>query len=32
MDWNCPNCGEIIPGNFDACWKCLTTKEGEKDQ
>jgi hypothetical protein len=21
-DWKCPACGEEVPGNFDACWKC----------
>ena len=29
-DWTCPHCGEIVPGNFDECWKCLTTKAGEQ--
>jgi hypothetical protein len=28
--WKCPGCGEFVPGNFDVCWKCLTTKDGEK--
>lgn len=28
--WKCPQCGEIVPGTFDVCWKCLTTKDGEK--
>ena len=28
-EWKCPNCGEMVPGNFDVCWKCLTTKAGE---
>ena len=21
-DWRCPNCGEIVPGNFETCWNC----------
>jgi hypothetical protein len=21
-DWQCPTCGELVPGNFDACWNC----------
>ena len=29
-EWNCPNCGERVPGNFDVCWKCLRTKAGEQ--
>ena len=28
--WKCPQCGEVVPGTFDVCWKCLTTKDGEK--
>jgi RNA polymerase subunit RPABC4/transcription elongation factor Spt4 len=27
--WKCPHCGSIVPGNFDVCWNCLTTKAGE---
>jgi len=29
-DWKCLKCGEVNPGNFDVCWKCLTTKAGEQ--
>jgi hypothetical protein len=25
--WECPNCGEIIEGQFAACWKCGTEQE-----
>ncbi len=25
-DWVCPKCGESVPGNFDACWKCETVR------
>ena len=21
-DWRCLECGESVPGNFSACWKC----------
>ena len=21
-DWQCPQCGETVPGNFASCWKC----------
>lgn len=28
--WKCPQCGEDVPGTFDVCWKCLTTKDGQK--
>ncbi len=21
-EWRCPKCGEMVPGNFDACWNC----------
>ena len=21
-EWKCPQCGEIVPGNFGSCWKC----------
>jgi hypothetical protein len=24
--WKCPQCGELVPGTFDICWKCQTTK------
>ena len=27
--WKCPQCGELVPGTFDVCWKCQTTKDGE---
>jgi hypothetical protein len=23
-DWRCPKCGEMVPGNFEACWNCVT--------
>ena len=30
QEWKCFNCGELVPGNFEACWKCLTTRSGER--
>jgi len=27
--WKCPQCGELVPGTFDICWKCQTTRDGE---
>jgi hypothetical protein len=26
-DWTCPNCGEILEGQFGACWKCGTSRD-----
>lgn len=23
-DWRCPECGQIVPGNFDECWNCCS--------
>ena len=28
--WRCSKCGVTVPGDFDVCWKCLTTKAGEQ--
>ncbi len=25
--WQCPQCGEEVPGNFEICWKCLAPRE-----
>ena len=30
-DWRCPNCGEMVPGNFDRCWKCPSTEADEPE-
>ena len=30
LPWKCSQCGESVPGTFDVCWKCLTTRDGEK--
>jgi ribosomal protein L40E len=29
-NWKCSKCGAMVPGDFDVCWKCLTTKVGEQ--
>lgn len=26
--WTCPGCGEVLEGQFDACWKCGREREG----
>lgn len=28
--WNCPQCGELVAESFDVCWKCLTSRGGQK--
>lgn len=25
-EWKCPQCGEVVPGNFGSCWKCETAR------
>lgn len=25
--WQCPNCNEILEGQFDTCWNCLYEKD-----
>ena len=25
-DWRCPNCGEVVGGEFDLCWNCTTER------
>lgn len=27
QSWQCPNCNEILEGQFDTCWNCLYEKE-----
>jgi hypothetical protein len=27
QSWQCPNCHEILEGQFDTCWNCLYEKE-----
>ena len=24
--WLCPGCGELVEGQFEACWKCATPR------
>jgi len=26
VPWTCPNCGEMLEGQFTSCWKCGTEK------
>ena len=26
--WKCPRCGEVVEGQFGACWKCGGMREG----
>lgn len=26
FEWDCPRCGESVPGNFGACWNCQTPR------
>jgi hypothetical protein len=28
-EWNCPACGEKVPGNFTSCWKCQTERNAK---
>ena len=30
-EWSCGRCGETVPGNFDICWACGTTRDGWRD-
>ena len=25
--WTCPQCGEMLEGQFDACWKCGSSRD-----
>lgn len=27
--WRCPNCGEMLEGQFTACWNCGTSRDME---
>jgi hypothetical protein len=29
--WICPQCQKSNPGNFDICWKCFSSRDGELD-
>ncbi len=28
VDWTCPKCNEVVPGNFEVCWQCSTLRPG----
>ena len=28
-DWRCERCGEVVEGQFDACWRCTTDDTDE---
>lgn len=30
-DWKCPKCGADVPVDFDVCWSCGTTADGQED-
>ncbi len=30
--WKCKNCGELLEGHFDACWKCMTSRIGAPEE
>lgn len=30
--WHCPNCGEMIEGQFTTCWNCGTDREAGNTQ
>lgn len=30
-DWVCLQCKKTVPGNFDICWNCFTTRDGQFD-
>lgn len=29
--WNCTNCHESVENDFDVCWNCGTTQDGQRD-
>jgi|SRR5581483_1168874 len=29
--WSCPKCREAVENDFEVCWSCGTTREGEED-
>jgi hypothetical protein len=29
--WTCSQCKKSVPGNFDICWNCFTTRDGDFD-
>jgi hypothetical protein len=31
-NWTCPNCGEVLEGQFTTCWKCGYSRPEETDE
>jgi Putative prokaryotic signal transducing protein len=31
-DWECPRCGESVPGNFTGCWNCENPQGAENER
>jgi hypothetical protein len=29
--WTCSQCGKLVPGSFEVCWNCGTSKDGVSD-
>lgn len=29
--WTCPDCGEVLEGQFGACWQCGRVKSDDED-
>jgi hypothetical protein len=27
--WTCPNCGEVLEGQFQVCWRCATPRAAD---
>jgi Putative prokaryotic signal transducing protein len=27
VEWRCASCGEMVPGEFESCWKCEEPKQ-----
>jgi len=30
--WTCPNCGEVLEGQFQACWNCGHDRDDSSEQ
>lgn len=31
-DWRCSRCGELVEGQFDACWRCAAASPADDGQ
>ena len=29
--WSCPKCAESVDGDFECCWNCGTSRDGQPD-